>query len=418
MFFKKAFLKELAKKEKVGLSFLEDQIKKGRVVIPLNKKHKIPTPVAIGEGLKIKINTNLGTSTSCTELKDEIEKLKIAIASGTHTVMDLSVGGDSRSVRKEILKNSTVPVGTVPLYEAAKYAEEKKGSLEKMNFKDIHEVLRVQAEEGIDFFTIHAGILKKALDLIEENRRVGGIVSRGGAILARWMQRNKKENPLYENFEEILKLAREYNITLSLGDALRPGAIADSTDQLQLFELKVLAELVKRAQKKGVQVMVEGPGHIRLDEITLNIALEKRLCSFAPFYILGPLPLDIAAGHDHISASIGAAIAGLAGADFFCVVSPAEHLRHPSVEDIKEGVIASRIAAHAVDALRFKDEWERDLLLSRYRARRNWKKMFPFFLDKDKAKKYRKDLNIELNLCSMCGDFCSLKMLEKCNLLI
>jgi phosphomethylpyrimidine synthase len=415
--FKKNFLEKLAKSEKIELSFLLGQLAKGRVIIPLNKKREIARPVAIGEGLKVKINTNIGTSTQELDLVDEIKKIKVAIEAGTDTIMDLSVGGDLKKIRSEILRNASVPLGTVPLYQIATQVQKKKGSFEKIDFKDIFDVLYEQAQAGVDFFTIHAGVLKNVIEVVKKDKRVGGIVSRGGAIITRWMYVNKKENPFYEHFDEILQLAKDYNVTLSLGDGLRPGAVADSSDQLQLGELQVLSELVRRCKKKGVQVMVEGPGHIRLDEIAMNMFLEKKLCDHAPFYVLGPLPTDIAAGYDHIVASIGGAIAALNGADFLCVVTPAEHLRHPSVEDIKEGVIASRIAGHCVDILRFKDEWERDEELSLARSRRNWRKNFSLTLDQEKARRYRKNLSTNTDMCSMCGEFCSLKIIEKCDLL-
>jgi len=413
----KSLIKKVAKLEKVNASFLEKQVKNNRVVIPLNYKHDIPNPVAIGEGLKIKINTNIGTSTKKDNIEEELKKLKVAIENGTHTVMDLSVGKNIEKTRKIILKNSTVPVGTVPIYEAAIKCKERDGDFDKLTFDDIWEVLKIQAKDGVDFFTIHAGILKKSLDILKEDKRVCGIVSRGGAILARWMYVNNRENPFYENFKHILSLAKKYNITLSLGDALRPGSIADSTDKLQIFELNVISELVKLCIKNGVSAMVEGPGHIKINEVAFNVELEKKLCFGAPFYLLGPLVTDISAGYDHISASIGASIAALYGADFLCVVTPAEHLRHPTVEDIKDGLIAFRIASHSVDLLRFKDEFYKDYNLSIYRAKRDWKNMFENLIDKDKSKKYRSDIEENLDLCSMCGDYCSLKIIESCNFL-
>lgn len=412
--FSKSFLKEVAKREGVELAFLETQLAKGRVVIPCNKKSALKKAVAIGEGFKVKINANIGTSTEEADFKDELEKLRVAIEAGADAVMDLSTGGDLARMRKSIRENCSVVLGTVPIYEAALHAEKKRGNFEKMTFADIYEVLEAQAEDGVDFFTIHAGILQRFIGLMEAKKRVGSIVSRGGAILTRWMYCNKKENPMYEHFDKILELAKRYNIAISLGDALRPGAIADSTDQLQLSELFVLQELVGRCRKYGVQVMVEGPGHIRIDEIGFNMALEKKLCDRAPFYVLGPLVTDIAAGYDHIVSAIGGAIAALHGADFLCVVTPAEHLRHPSVEDIKEGVIASRIAAHSVDVLRFEDEWKRDLELSQYRARRDWSSLFPLLLDEKKARGYRTQLDEAVDMCTMCGKFCSLKIVEKC----
>jgi len=413
----KTLIKKVAKLENISASFLEKQVKNNKAVILSNYKRNIPKPIAIGEGLKIKINTNIGTSTKKDDIEEELKKLKVAIENGTHTVMDLSVGKDLEKTRKMILKNSTVPVGTVPIYEAAVKCKERDGDFDKLTFDDIWEVLKKQAKDGVDFFTIHAGILKKSLDILKEEKRVCGIVSRGGAILARWMYVNNKENPLYENFKHILSLAKKYNITLSLGDALRPGSIADSTDKLQLFELNVISELVKLCIKNGVSAMVEGPGHIKINEVAFNVELEKKLCFGAPFYLLGPLVTDIAAGYDHISASIGASIAALYGADFLCVVTPAEHLRHPTVDDIKDGLIAFRIAAHSVDLLRFKDEFYKDYNLSIYRAKRDWKNMFENLIDKDRSKKYRSDIEDNLDLCSMCGDYCSLKVIENCNLL-
>jgi len=416
--FTKSFLKDIAKKEAVTVSFLQKQLNNGKVVIPLNKKRKISRPTAIGEGLKVKINTNLGLSPKENNPDNEIKKMHCAIEHGSDTIMDLSVGEGLQSLRRKIVKTCPVPLGTVPIYEAALLAEQKKKALEDITFDDLFEVLKAQAQDGVDFFTIHAGILKKALSMIKRKKRTGGIVSRGGAMmLTRWMFVNKKENPFYENFDKILKLAKEYNITLSLGDALRPGAIADSTDALQTFELRVLGELVKRCRAKGVQVMVEGPGHIRLDEIGANMLLEKKVCANAPFYVLGPLPIDIAAGYDHISSSIGGAIAAYFGANFLCVVTPAEHLRHPTVEDIRDGVIASKIAAHSVNVLRFKDEWDKDLKLSLYRSKRDWNNLFELTIDKKKAKQYRKNLKSSEDICTMCGDFCSLKLVDKCNLL-
>ncbi len=416
--FSKSFLKKLARKESVTSSYLEKVLREGKAVIPLNKKKDIKGIVAIGKGLKVKTNTNIGVSTDIADLKNEIEKLKIAIETGTDTIMDLSIGENIRKIRKEIIKNSTVPIGTVPIYEAAQEIEKRKGSMDKMKIDDILGIIEEQAKEGVDFFTIHAGILRNTIDILNEDKRIGGIVSRGGAILARWMYINKKENPLYEHFDAILNIAKKYRVTISLGDSLRPGAIADSSDRLQLSELFVLSTLVKRCRKKGVQVIVEGPGHIKLDEIAANVILEKKICLEAPFYILGPLPTDIASGYDHITSAIGGAIAALQGADFLCVVTPAEHLRLPSKEDIKEGIIASRIAAHSVDLLRFKDEWEKDRTLSYYRAHRKWEKIFGLTIDKEKAKRYRKSAKVtSIDVCTMCGKFCALKMIDSCNLL-
>jgi len=415
--FRASFLKTLAKKEAVPLAFFKKQLGKGRIVIPLNKKRKISNPCAVGEGLKVKINTNLGLSTKALNIQDEVKKMACAIKYGSDTIMDLSVSDNLVVLRKQLIKKSSVPLGTVPMYEIALEAKRRRGRIEDITFDDIWDVLKSQAEEGVDFFTIHAGILKKNVSMLKRKKRIGGVVSRGGALLTYWMSINKKENPFYENFDKILQLAKAYNITLSLGDALRPGAIADSTDELQISELRTLGKLAERCQRKGVQVMIEGPGHIRLDEIAMNMMLEKKICSNSPFYVLGPLPTDIAAGYDHITSAIGGAIAALHGADFLCVVTPAEHLRHPTIDDIRKGVIASKIAAHSVDVLRFKDEWEKDRELSLYRARRNWDKIMPLVIDKEKVKEYRKKSKPSEDICAMCGNFCSLKIIEECNLL-
>ena len=415
--FKEGFLKTLAKKEAVSVAFLKKQLHEGRVVIPLNKKRKISKPCAVGEGLKVKINTNIGLSTKALNIQNEVKKMRCAIKHGTDTIMDLSASNNLVLLRKQLLKKSSVPLGTVPMYEISLEAKRRRGGIEDINFDDIWDVLKRQAEDGVDFFTIHAGILRKNFDMLKRKKRVGGVVSRGGALLAYWMAINKQENPFYKNFDKILQLAKAYNITLSLGDALRPGAISDSTDTLQISELRTLGQLAKRCREKGVQVMIEGPGHIRLDEIAMNMMLEKKICSNSPFYVLGPLPTDIAAGYDHITSAIGGAIAALHGADFLCVVTPAEHLRHPTVDDIRNGVIASKIAAHSVDILRFKDEWEKDHKLSLYRAKRKWDKLMPLVVDKDKAKEYRKKAKPSEDICAMCGNFCSLKIIEECNLL-
>ena len=415
--FKESFLSKVAKAENVKRGFLEKRVRSGLVVIPLNKKRALKYTPAIGQGLKVKINTNIGVSTATGSLKQELEKVKLAVKYGSDTIMDLSVGSGLGKIRRQIMADCPVPFGTVPMYEIASEVTRRKGCLEKMGFDDIWDVLKRQAADGVDFFTIHSGILQKSIKMIQRKKRVCGIVSRGGAMLARWMYVNKQENPLYTNFDKILDLAKAYNITISLGDALRPGAIADSTDRLQIDELKVLGQLVKRCWKRKVQVMVEGPGHIRYDQIPFNMRIQKKLCHNAPFYILGPLTTDLAAGHDHISAAIGGTLAAFAGADFLCVVTPAEHLRHPSIEDIKDGVIAAKIAAHSVDLLRFRDELKRDRRMSLYRARRDWPGMFSLALDKEKAVSYRGGRDDHEDICTMCGEFCSLKLIEKCGFL-
>ncbi len=415
--FKKVFLEEIARRENVSLEYLAEKVSEGKIVIPVNNRKRLSRPVAVGAGLKVKVNTNIGTSTEKKGHKEELEKLRVALDHGTDTVMDLSTGGDLVTMLDEIIAQSTVPVGTVPLYEAAHVAEKKYGSFDRMKPDEIFASLERQAACGVDFFTIHAGIRRKFLGFLQKEKRTAGIVSRGGAILARWMNTNTRENPFYEYFDRVLGIAKEYNITLSLGDALRPGALADSTDRGQLAELYTLGELVRRSREKGVQVMVEGPGHIRIDEVALNMRMQKKLCDAAPFYVLGPLTTDIACGYDHIVSAIGGAIAAMSGADFLCVVTPAEHLRHPQAEDIKLGVIAAKIAAHSVDLIRFPDEWDRDLKISRARSRRDWPEVFRYALDREKAEKYRMSSKLsQEDICSMCGTFCSLKLIEECNL--
>ena len=346
----------------------------------------------------------------------ELAKLRVAIDAGADTVMDLSVGGDLKKIRKRILKHSTVPLGTVPIYEIAVDAQKNNGDFLKFTFNDILNILESQAREGVDFFTVHSGITKKSLNVLKKCKRVLGVVSRGGAILASWMNYHRKENPFYEYFDQILDIAYKYDITLSLGDGLRPGSILDSTDKAQLSELKILGELAIRAKAKFVQVMIEGPGHIPLNEIKKNVILEKSICHQAPFYVLGPLVTDVACGYDHISASIGGALAASLGADFLCYVTPSEHLRHPSVEDVREGVIASKIAAHAADivkGIKSAIQWDRDM--SQARKRRDWKEQIKLSIDPDKAKYYRTSSKPYLSdVCTMCGKYCSIKLMQEC----
>ncbi len=411
-----ALVKKISSLEGVPAKLITKRIKTGEIVIPLNKTHKINKPCGIGKGLKTKINANLGTSTDKSGIKDELKKLDIAIKYGADTVMDLSVGGDLQKIRKEILRKSTVPVGTVPIYEIAVNAQKQKKDFLKFNPKDVLEVLETQAKDGVDFFTIHAGINKKSLKTLNSHKRLMGVVSRGGAILVSWMSRYKKENPFYEYFDQILDIAYKYDIVLSLGDGLRPGSVLDATDKPQIAELKELGKLALRAKKRNVQVMIEGPGHVPLDKIKENVLLEKRICHKAPFYVLGPLVTDVAAGYDHITSAIGGALAASYGADFLCYVTASEHLRHPSLEDVREGVIASRIAAHAADIVKNKKSailWDKQM--SQARKKRDWKKQIKLAIDSDKARDYRLSSRPKLSdVCTMCGDYCSIKLTESC----
>ena len=409
-------IKEIASKESLAVAQLLQYIKDGRVVIPKNRKRNVKNPCGIGFRLKTKVNANIGTSTDRPSLKEELEKLRVAIRYGVDAVMDLSVGGDLRKIRHEVLHRSSVPVGTVPVYEIAVNAQKIHRDFLKFDIEDVLKVLESQAKEGVDFFTIHSGVTQKNIAAIKDNPRLMGIVSRGGAILAAWMRKNKKENPFFEYFDAILDIAHTYDVTLSLGDGLRPGSILDATDKAQLAELQTLGELARRARKAGVQVIIEGPGHVPIDQIQKNIILEKRFCDGAPFYVLGPLVTDVASGYDHISSSIGGALAASFGADFLCYVTPSEHLRRPSAEDVREGVVASRIAAHAADivkGIKGSADWDRQMSIAR--RNRDWKRQISLSIDPDKARKYRLSSKPkEIDVCSMCGRYCSIKLSEEC----
>lgn len=409
-------MKQIAEDELIPASRILKHIKSGKVVIPKNANHNLKKPCAVGLGLRTKINANIGTSTDKSDLNEELKKLEVAVKYGADTVMDLSEGVNPKIVREAVLKHSPVPVGTVPVYEIAVNAEEKRGDFLEFTKEDILDTLESQAKEGVDFFTIHSGVTLKSVGLLKKHGRSLDIVSRGGAIIAGWMQRHKKENPFYENFDEILNIAYKYDVTLSLGDGLRPGSILDATDKAQITELKILGSLAQRAKKRNVQVMIEGPGHVPLDQIKKNILLEKKICHGAPFYVLGPLVTDVGAGYDHITASIGGAIAASFGADFLCYVTPSEHLRHPSVEDVREGVVASKIAAHAADLVKkVKSAVEWDKAMTAARKARDWKKQIELSVDPDKARDYR-DSSIPhlIDVCTMCGKYCSIKLMEEC----
>ena len=349
-------------------------------------------------------------------LNSELKKLNTAIGSGADTIMDLSVGGNIKKIRRTLLKHCCLPFGTVPIYEAAVNAQKKYGSFLKMSASDILDIVESQAKDGVDFFTIHAGINLESSAVLKTKKRLLDIVSRGGALLYAWMNFHKNENPLYEYFDKILEIAYRYDITLSMGDALRPGSILDATDPPQIKELKILGRLCRRARSKNVQVIIEGPGHVPLNQIKKNIDLEKKHCNQAPFYVLGPLVTDVSSGYDHISAAIGGAIAASQGADFLCYVTPSEHLRHPTIEDVKAGVIASRIAAHAADLTKnINSVWNWDRSVSLARRKRNWKRQNKLSIDPEKAKSYRNLSQPTLkDVCTMCGEYCSIKLTEKC----
>jgi phosphomethylpyrimidine synthase len=404
----------VAREEGVSSEWLREKIASGRIIIPVNRNHQGVKPIGIGEGLRIKVNTNIGTSSDHIDLEEELKKLEVSIQAGTDAVMDLSTGGDIDAIRKEIIRHSSIPVGTVPIYEAAIEAVRKRKALTKMRVEDIFEVIERQAGEGVDFMTVHCGVNRNSVERLRRSRRLMGVVSRGGSFLIEWMIYNDQENPLYEHFDRLLKIAKAYDITLSLGDGLRPGSLADATDRPQVEELIILGELTERAWAEGVQVMIEGPGHVPLDQIEANILLEKRLCKGAPFYVLGPLVTDISPGYDHITCAIGGAIAGKAGADFLCYVTPSEHLKLPSVEDVREGVIATRIAGHAADIARGnKRAFQRDFEMSTARKNFDWEKQIELAIDPIKARRYHEEgRSGGGDVCTMCGEFCAMKRVK------
>jgi len=409
-------ISQIAKDESVGQAYLLKHIASGEIVVPLNnaKYGKNIKACAIGSGLRTKVNANLGTSSGHSSINDEIEKLRVAVEAGADTVMDLSTGGDIARTRQEIVENSIVPVGTVPIYEAAVAAYKKHGAVTKMTGDDIFKVLINQAKDGVDFFTVHCGITKESLERLIKQDRLIDIVSRGGAFLAEWIKKNKKENPLYEDFDEVLNIAKKYDITLSLGDGMRPGTIVDATDRPQVQELILLGELAMRAYEAGVQVIIEGPGHVPLNQIETNMILQKRLCNNRPFYVLGPLVTDVAPGYDHITSAIGGAIAAASGADFLCYVTPSEHLGLPNLEDVYDGVIASRIAAHAADiakGVKGAVDWDRKI--SEARKKRDWALQEKLSIAPKRFAKIRKKTNqAAKDNCTMCGEFCSMKVAE------
>ncbi len=410
----KSLLNKLADKEGVLIDYLKEKLTSGRIVIPYNPAHSPAKPVAIGQGLSVKVNANIGTSETLADLVTELEKVKVCIESKADTLMDLSTGGELDKIRKEIIKNSPLPVGTVPVYQAFAEARTRNGNYFGLSEDDLFRAIEKHAADGVDFMTIHAGMNYKSLKVLEKQGRVAGIVSRGGALLAAWMTYHQKDNPLYVKFDRVLELAKEYDFVISLGDALRPGCLADATDRAQIEELIILGELVKEARRQKVQVMVEGPGHIPLDQIEENIKLQKSLTDGAPFYVLGPLVTDIAPGYDHIVLAIGGALAGYYGADFICYVTPSEHLRLPDISDVREGIIASRIAAHAADLARgSKKAREWDFKMAVARRDLNWEKQIRLAIDPEKARQLRESLTPDLDeVCSMCGEYCAMKIVR------
>lgn len=409
-------MKKCAAAEGVSVETIRHGIAEGTIVITQNLKHQTIAPLAIGRGLRTKVNANVGTSQDHMNIEEELEKVRVAIEAGADTIMDLSTGPAIDETRRAVIKASTVPIGTVPIYQAAiEMPEKKRRPMVEMTADDLFEVIERHGEDGVDFITVHCGVTRNSVDKIKKEGRLLGVVSRGGAILVEWMDYNRKENPLFEHYDRLLEIARAYDMTLSLGDGLRPGCLADATDRGQIQELILLGELTERAWAKGVQVIIEGPGHVPLDQIEANIILEKRLCHGAPFYVLGPLVTDIAPGYDHITGAIGGAIAAWAGADFLCYVTPSEHLRLPTVEDVREGVIASKIAGHAADIARgLKAALEQDCRMARARKSLNWQEQIRLSVNPERARQLRESrMPKESDVCTMCGELCAIKKVAK-----
>lgn len=403
----------VAEKEGLSPEFVREQVAAGRGVIPANQNHQALSQfTAIGEGMRVKVNANLGTSYDYVRPDEEVEKVRVAIHYGADTVMDLSTGGDLAEIRQMTLEASSVPLGTVPIYEAEFRAARRKSFFD-MSADDLFQVVEEHGKAGVDYITVHAGVTLESLRRYQNIHRTTGIVSRGGGLLAAWMLQRGEENPLWERFDDLLEIARAYDMTLSLGDGLRPGSLADSTDRPQIQELLLIGELVERARRAGVQAMVEGPGHIPLDEIQTNVQIQKKLTAHAPFYILGMLPIDTGAGFDHLVGAIGGAVAGWHGADMLCYLTPAEHLGLPTVEHVRDGVIAFKLAAHIADVARGNQaDWERNQKMSEARYRLDWEKQFELCLFPAEARAMYEARGTKTKACSMCGPFCPMNLVE------
>ena len=405
-------MRTVAEKEGIAPEKLMEYVAAGTAIIPCNKNHKAISPAGVGSMLKTKINVNLGTSRDCKDLNMELEKVQSAVDMGAEAIMDLSSCGDTQKFRRLLTEKCPAMIGTVPIYDAVVYYHKP---LIQITTDEWIDIVKMHAQDGVDFMTIHCGINKETAVKFKRNKRLMNIVSRGGSIIFAWMEMTGNENPFYERFDEILDICQQYDVTLSLGDACRPGCIMDATDAPQIEELITLGELTKRAWEKDVQVMIEGPGHMPLNQIAANMEIEKTLCHGAPFYVLGPLVTDIAPGYDHITAAIGGAVAAMNGAAFLCYVTPAEHLRLPDLDDVKEGIIASKIAAHAADiakGLPGATDW--DLKMDKARKVLDWEKMFDVAIDSEKARRYRESSKPEKeDTCSMCGNFCAVKNMNR-----
>lgn len=406
-------MERVARDEGIDKEELRRHIAEGKATILANNRHKGFTPKGVGKGLSVKVNANIGTSPERVNIDEELEKLTIAREAGADAVMDLSTGGDLDEIRKIVIAAAGIPVGTVPIYQVAVETVKKRKAITRMEPDDIFEVIEKHGADGVDFVTVHCGVTRSSLERLKRQGRVTDIVSRGGAFLAEWVIVNDRENPLYENFDRLVAIAKKYDMTLSLGDALRPGCIADATDRGQIEELIILGELCAEAIDQGVQVMIEGPGHVPINQIETNMVLQKRLCNDAPFYVLGPIVTDIAPGYDHITSAIGGALAGYHGADFLCYVTPSEHLGLPMPQDVRDGVIVTKIAAHAADLARgSKKAFALDKAMSTYRKALDWKGQIECSIDPEKIRTFRKERNLKNDVCSMCGEFCSMKLMK------
>jgi phosphomethylpyrimidine synthase len=408
-------MKEAAANEGVAPEFIRAGIAAGNIVICHNIKHENGRPLAVGKGLRTKVNANIGSSSDDVDINKELEKARVAVACGADALMDLSTGGPVDEIRRAVIAETDACIGSVPLYQAALDTVRKKGkAIVDMTVEDIFAGVVKHAEDGVDFITVHCGVTMSTVERMKNEGRLMDVVSRGGAFTIEWMTYNGRENPLYEYFDRLVEIARDYDMVLSLGDGFRPGCLADATDRAQIHELIILGELTQRAQAAGVQVMIEGPGHMPLNQIEANILLQKRLCHGAPFYVLGPLVTDIAPGYDHITCAIGGALAAAAGADFLCYVTPSEHLRLPDVQDVKEGVIAARIAAHAADIAKgVNGAMDKDIRMAKCRKKLDWEGQFALSLDPEKARRLRSESGVsEHGACTMCGEFCAYKVMD------
>ena len=405
-------IRKVAEAEGIDAEKLRKRIAEGRITIPFNPIHS-PEPLGVGEGLTVKVNANIGTSPDHADFDEEVEKAKVALKYGSDAVMDLSIGGDLNEIRRKLIEVVDKPFGTVPIYQAGIEAVKKRGTVVDMSEDDMFNAFEKHAKDGVDFVVAHCGVTLESVNRLKKQNRIVDLVSRGGSFHTAWIIHNKKENPIYENYDYLLEMAKKYDLTLSLGDGMRSGCIYDANDRAKMQELLIIGELVERAREKGVSTIVEGPGHVPLNLIESNIRIMKSVTKNAPYYVLGPLVTDIAPGYDHIVGAIGGAIAGYAGADFLCYVTPSEHLSLPTVEDVREGVIAARIAAHSADLARGLG-WDKDVEMAKARRDLDWDSMFKLVIDPEKAKGYRDQRKPTYEeFCSMCGDLCAIKLPRK-----